>query len=83
MADADLVIHDTQYTPEEYGSKKTWGHSTYAYVVQIAAAAGVRRVALTHHDPSHNDHFVVDIEREARTHPGLATRDGTRCLLRV
>jgi len=66
MANADLVIHDAQYTPEEYGPKKTWGHSTYDYVVQIAAAAGVRRVALTHHDPSHNDHFVADIERKAR-----------------
>ena len=43
MADADLVIHDAQYTPEEYASKKTWGHSPYDYVVQIAAAAGVRR----------------------------------------
>jgi CheY-like chemotaxis protein/phosphoribosyl 1,2-cyclic phosphodiesterase len=67
MADADLVIHDAQYTPEEYSAKKTWGHSSYNYVVQIAAAAGVRRVALTHHDPSHDDHVVADIERKART----------------
>ncbi len=74
MADADLVIHDAQYTPEEYGPKKTWGHSTYEYVVQIAAAAGVRRVALTHHDPTHNDHFVADIERRARA---LALQRGT------
>ena len=74
MADADLLIHDAQYTPEEYGSKKTWGHSTYEYVVQIAAAAGVRRVALTHHDPGHNDHFVTDIERKARA---LALHHGT------
>jgi len=66
MAGADLVIHDAQYTPEEYASKKTWGHSAYDYVVQIAAAAGVRRVALTHHDPSHSDDFVADIERKAR-----------------
>ena len=66
MADADLVIHDAQYTPDEYPSKKTWGHSTYDYVVQIAAAAGVRQVALTHHDPGHDDHFVADIERKAR-----------------
>ena len=66
MADADLLIHDAQYTPEEYPAKKTWGHSTYEYVVQIAAAAGVRRVALTHHDPSHDDEFVGDIERKAR-----------------
>ena len=74
MADADLVIHDAQYTPEEYASKKTWGHSPYDYVVQIAAAAGVRRVALTHHDPGHDDHFVAEIERKART---LALQRGT------
>ncbi len=74
MADADLVIHDAQYTPEEYPSKKTWGHSTYDYVVQIAAAAGVRRVALTHHDPNHDDDFVADIERKARA---LALHRGT------
>jgi CheY-like chemotaxis protein/phosphoribosyl 1,2-cyclic phosphodiesterase len=74
MADADLVIHDAQYTPEEYPSKKTWGHSTYDYAVQIAAAAGAHRLALTHHDPSHNDRFVSDIERKART---LALQHGT------
>jgi CheY-like chemotaxis protein len=74
MAGADLVIHDAQYTPEEYASKKTWGHSAYDYVVQIAAAAGVRRVALTHHDPSHSDDFVADIERKARA---LALQLGT------
>jgi CheY-like chemotaxis protein/phosphoribosyl 1,2-cyclic phosphodiesterase len=74
MADADLVIHDAQYTPEEYPSKKTWGHSTYDYVVQIAAAAGVRRVALTHHDPDHDDDFVAEIERKARS---LAEQRGT------
>jgi len=66
MADADLVIHDAQYTPEEYPSKKTWGHSTYDYAVQIGAAAGVHRLALTHHDPGHNDDFVADIESKAR-----------------
>jgi CheY-like chemotaxis protein/phosphoribosyl 1,2-cyclic phosphodiesterase len=74
MADADLVIHDAQYTPEEYPSKKTWGHSSYDYVVQVAAAAGVRRVALTHHDPSHDDYLVAEIERRART---LALQRGT------
>ena len=66
MAGADLVIHDAQYTPEEYPAKKTWGHSTYEYAVQIAAAAGVRRIVLTHHDPGHDDAFVAGIERKAR-----------------
>ncbi len=74
MAGADLVIHDAQYTPEEYPTKKGWGHSTYDYAVRMSAAAGVRCLALTHHDPDHNDHFVAEIERKART---LATQCGT------
>ena len=74
MADADLLIHDAQYTPEEYPAKKTWGHSPYNYVVDVASAAGVRRLALTHHDPGHDDDFVAEIERKARD---LALRRGT------
>jgi len=50
---AGLVIHDAQYTPEEFPAKKTWGHSTYEYAVGLATAAGVQRLALTHHDPTH------------------------------
>jgi CheY-like chemotaxis protein len=69
MADADLVIHDAQYTPEEYQTRKTWGHSPFDYVMRIAAAAGVRRLALTHHDPSHDDAFIGEIERRARALP--------------
>ena len=66
MAGADLVIHDAQYTPAEYAEKKNWGHSTYRHVVELAAAVGVRRVALTHHDPGHDDAFVREIEAQAR-----------------
>jgi CheY-like chemotaxis protein len=66
MAGADLVIHDAQYTPEEYEQRKTWGHGTYDYAVQLASAVGVRRLALTHHDPSHDDVFVAGIEAKAR-----------------
>jgi hypothetical protein len=66
MAGAGLVIHDAQYTPEEYLSKKNWGHSTYEYAVGLAAAAGVRQLALTHHDPTHDDAFVETTEKRAR-----------------
>jgi CheY-like chemotaxis protein/phosphoribosyl 1,2-cyclic phosphodiesterase len=74
MAGADVVVHDAQYTPEEYPAKKNWGHSTYDYVVQIAAAAGVRRLFLTHHDPLHDDAFTEDIEQRARA---MAARIGS------
>ena len=66
MAGAGLAIHDAQYTPEEYPSKKNWGHSTYEYAVELAAAAGVRQLVLTHHDPTHDDAFVEEVEKRAR-----------------
>ena len=77
MAGADLVIHDSQYTPEEYERKKGWGHSTYDYVVEMASAAGAKRVILTHHEPTHTDD---DLDRIHRTAQELANhrRHGLR-----
>jgi phosphoribosyl 1,2-cyclic phosphodiesterase len=66
MQGADVVIHEAQYTPEEYPSKRHWGHSTYVYVVKLAALAGVQRLFLTHHDPSHDDQFIAGLERQAQ-----------------
>src|SRR5262245_55763998 len=58
LRDADLLIHDAQYTSEEYGSKLGWGHSPAEYVTDVAIAAGVRRLALFHHDPTHDDDAI-------------------------
>lgn len=66
MQGADVVIHDAQYTTEEYPSRKNWGHSTYSYATQIAAAAGVRHLILTHHDPTHDDAFLRNTEQKAQ-----------------
>jgi hypothetical protein len=59
VQDADMVIHEAQDTPEEYNGKRHWGHSSYSYVVELADAARVRRLFLTHHDPSHDDAFMT------------------------
>jgi CheY-like chemotaxis protein/ribonuclease BN (tRNA processing enzyme) len=66
LTGADLVIHDAQYTPDEYPAKKNWGHSTYEYVVEVAAAAGVKSLVLTHHDPLHDDDFLDRMQDRAR-----------------
>ncbi|MBI4492246.1 MAG: response regulator [Chloroflexi bacterium] len=55
---ADLAIHDAQYTDDEYPSKVGWGHGTARYAASIAAAAGVKRLALFHHDPMHTDELI-------------------------
>jgi len=52
---ASLVIHDAQYTPEELQKHRGWGHSSYVEVLALAREAGVRQVALFHHDPERSD----------------------------
>jgi ribonuclease BN (tRNA processing enzyme) len=67
----DLLIHDAQYTEEEFATVKgTWGHSTVGYAVRVAAEAGVRRLVLFHHDPAHTDAEVDAMLAEARRSPG-------------
>lgn len=63
---ADLLIHDAQYTPEELPQKKGWGHSSWEQAIEVAEKAGVKRLALTHHDPDHNDTFLQSVERECQ-----------------
>src|ERR1700674_3048301 len=66
LADADLVIHDAQYTASEFPAKRGWGHCTVEYAVQAAVSAGVRRLALFHHDPMRNDEAVDRLVVSAR-----------------
>jgi phosphoribosyl 1,2-cyclic phosphodiesterase len=66
---ADLLIHDAQYTPSEFAAKAHWGHCTVDYAVRVAAQAGVRRLALFHHDPDHDDTMVDQLLRGARESP--------------
>ena len=66
LRDADLVIHDAQYTAEEYPSKVGWGHSTIEYAVDMALAANVRELALYHHDPMRGDDAVDQLLARAR-----------------
>jgi phosphoribosyl 1,2-cyclic phosphodiesterase len=71
---ADLVIHDAQYTQDEYRHKVGWGHSPIEYTTDVALAAGVARLALFHHDPSHNDATLQRLEQAARAR--VAARGG-------
>jgi len=81
---ANLVIHDAQYTEEEYRDKVGWGHSSIEYAVDVALAAGVERLVLFHHDPAHDDDTMDRMEVMARAHVArrgqaldvLAAREG-------
>ena len=63
---ADLLVHDAQYTAEELEKRRGWGHSSFDQAMQVAEMAGVKRLALTHHDPEHDDEFLQRIENLCR-----------------
>ena len=66
IRDVDLLIHDAQYSDEEYKGRVGWGHSPIGYVRDVALAGRVRRLALFHHDPTHDDAWIEEVEHELR-----------------
>ncbi len=67
---ADLIAHDAEYDTHEYtrpgAIKQGWGHSTWNMAVEVGQAAAVKRLALIHHSPMHDDAFLDDMERRAQ-----------------
>jgi ribonuclease BN (tRNA processing enzyme) len=55
---ADLLIHDAEFTPEEYRKSVQWGHSTYTDVLELAFKAGVKQLGLFHHNQERTDDEV-------------------------
>jgi len=71
---ADLLIHDGQYTEQEYrNGRSRWGHSSIEQATQAAEAAGCRRLALIHHDPMRSD---SELDVLARHYGGLRSASG-------
>jgi ribonuclease BN (tRNA processing enzyme) len=52
---ADLLLHDAQYTAQEYKNKIGWGHCSMDDAAKFAFLAEVKHLLLTHHDPAHSD----------------------------
>ena len=52
---ADLLVHDAQYSADEYKTRIGWGHSTYEHALKFAELANARHLSLFHHDPTHSD----------------------------
>jgi phosphoribosyl 1,2-cyclic phosphodiesterase len=74
ISHADLLIADAQYTEGEYRNKVGWGHSSIPVLLDTAFQAGVKQLAVFHHDPQHSDKFLDDLWEENR----LRYRSGDR-----
>jgi phosphoribosyl 1,2-cyclic phosphodiesterase len=78
-AGADLLIHDAQYSPEEYPEHIGWGHSSLPHTLAFAALAGVKHLVPFHHDPSHTDADLDRLIAQAvhTAQPSFAVTPGT------
>lgn len=64
FAGADLLIHDSQYTEAEYQQgRKNWGHTSFEHAIAAANRAGVKKLALFHHDPDRTDDQIDELAR--------------------
>jgi len=64
--EADLLIHDAEYTPEQYKFNRTWGHSNYIDAIELALTAQVKRLGLFHHNQDRSDDDQDAIVQECR-----------------
>jgi phosphoribosyl 1,2-cyclic phosphodiesterase len=65
-SEADVLLHDAQYSADEYIEHVGWGHSSINQVVTLAKRAQARALVLFHHDPFHSDDDLEVLETEAR-----------------
>jgi phosphoribosyl 1,2-cyclic phosphodiesterase len=65
-ADADVLIYDAQYLPEEYARRRGWGHSHWREAINVVTESGARELVLFHHDPDHDDVCIDKVVKQAR-----------------
>ena len=63
---ADTLVYDTQFTPEEYLTRRGWGHSHWREAAAVANDARVKELILFHHDPGHNDDMITGMQNQTR-----------------
>ena len=64
VSHADLLLHDSQFTTQEYKNKIGWGHSSMEDAIKFASLSEVKHLLLTHHDPHHSDSRLDEIFSE-------------------
>lgn len=64
IKNANVFIHDAQYTPEDYAKKRGWGHSCYIDTAHFAMDADVKQLFLFHVDPNYDDSKIENLHRE-------------------
>jgi phosphoribosyl 1,2-cyclic phosphodiesterase len=73
-SEADLLLHDAQFLPDDWPQRGHYGHSTVSYAVGLAEAAHVRRLLLFHHDPARTDAEITELTARAQQGAALGVQ---------
>ncbi len=76
----DVLVHEAQYTPEEYRQKVGWGHSSISNAAVLIKHAGITNWVFTHHDPSHNDVILL---QKLNLHQTIMRECGLTCQIQA
>lgn len=77
-AGANVLVHDAQFSQDEYAQRVGWGHSSYEDAIAFGQAVGAEKLVLFHHDPNHDDGWLDESEQRAQV---LTGPNGTPALL--
>jgi phosphoribosyl 1,2-cyclic phosphodiesterase len=77
-AGANVLVHDAQFSQDEYAQRVGWGHSSYEDAIAFGQAVGAEKLVLFHHDPNHDDGWLDESEQRAQL---LTGPNGTAALL--
>ncbi|WP_240596781.1 MBL fold metallo-hydrolase [Rhodohalobacter barkolensis] len=89
IKDADVLIHDAQYTLQQYKEREGWGHSAWERVIEVVKPTGVKNLYLTHHDPDTNDEVLRRRDSRLKQYEGAPfdkvslTREGAEIRIPV
>jgi len=64
IKDADVLIHDSMFTAQEFEKHLGWGHSSFEISIETALKGGVKKLVLFHHDPSRTDQQLIELEED-------------------
>lgn len=70
VRNADILVHDAQFTPEQHKLRVGWGHSNWDSVLDLTKDLNIKKVFLTHHDPDHNDSLLDEINIDVKNRFG-------------
>ena len=71
ISGADIVVHDAQYTEEEYKGKAGWGHCSYKHAVQAAENNNIKKLVFFHHEPAYADKQLEQLEKNYMKNSGF------------